>query len=196
MRLLNPVNRRSGVAASVINRNRNVQIPVRSRISSSGFALRLPVNVSNRSQPIGTELARKTAGLRIHQRLNLDMNLEVFAQVHSGIHRRDLVGVSVEHQRGSLEEITDAPFAGLAPPRMIHTRIYVRVKAIFGARLQLPGVHRLLVGEIDADDRFHSLESVLPGRYETNRRAILGWKRLAVKARREQSEWVCRFIQP
>src|ERR1051325_27672 len=158
MTLLNPVSRRSGVRPSVINRNRNVQIPVRSRISSSGFALRLPVNVSNRSQAIGTELIRKTAGLRIHQRLNLDINLgcalrlrlrptglalalrasEVFAEVHSRIHRGDLVGVSVEHQRGPLEEITDAPLAGLAPPRMIHIRIYVRVKAIYVARLQLP----------------------------------------------------------
>src|SRR5437016_6690177 len=100
--------------ASVIIRNRKVQIPVRSRISSSGFALRLPVNVSNRSQSIGTELARKTAGLRIHQRLNFIRPSEVFAQVHSRIHRRDLVGVSIEHQRGSLEEITDAPLAGLA----------------------------------------------------------------------------------
>src|SRR5205823_3930943 len=115
MRLLNPVNRRSGVAASVINRNRNAQIPVRSRISSNGFALRLPVNVSNRSQPIGTELARKTAGLRIHQRLNLDINLGCALRLRlrpTGLARRARLRSALQKfLRRSIPEYIDATWS-------------------------------------------------------------------------------------
>jgi len=77
---------------------------------------------------------------------------EVTTQIHALIQAGDLVGVTVEHQclapLGE-EAIADVAFTGLAPARMIHLRIHVRVETIFIRRQHRPGVARLLLQEGD-----------------------------------------------
>src|SRR5438093_856744 len=62
IRAFHPVTRRNGVIASVIHRNRSVQIPVSFVTSLSGFALRFPVDAAQTSHASGPREARKTAG--------------------------------------------------------------------------------------------------------------------------------------
>ena len=63
--------RRSGVTLNVIIRKRSVQMPVLFRMSSIGFALKFPAKISQTSHAMGTRQTTQTAGLKIHQRLNL-----------------------------------------------------------------------------------------------------------------------------
>ena len=99
MRLGQPVIRRRGVMHKVRMRKRSVQIPVVSLISSSGFALSRPLTVAQMSKAIGTMQTRNTAGLRIHQGFNPDLDGKsvILAEVHSGIHVCNAVPVAVEH---------------------------------------------------------------------------------------------------
>src|SRR5690242_9426701 len=57
------VSRRSGVIASVMQRNRSAQTPVSLVRSLSGFTLRFPVSAAQVSQATGPSAARKTSGL-------------------------------------------------------------------------------------------------------------------------------------
>src|SRR5437879_6501170 len=84
----------------------------------------------------------------------------VLAQVQSFIHPGDLLRVSIERERGPLEEFADPPLLGLGPPRMVDFRIYISVEPVFIRCLLLPGVQRLLVGETDVDDGLDSLEAI------------------------------------
>src|ERR1051326_6121853 len=167
------------------------------------------------------EQTRKTAGLRIHHRLNLNLgcappsrfravalalrarltsasigSLEVFAQVHSGVHRSNLLAVPVEHQRRSLEEIANPPLAGLAPPRMIDLWIYIGVETVLISSLYLPCIDRLFFGEIDVNYGFDPLESIFPRRNQAHRRTILVRQCFPIEASCEESEWVSSFVQP
>src|SRR5450756_139193 len=90
---------------------------------------------------------------------------EVLSEIHSRVHARHLVAVSVEHQCLALEELTEAPFRRLAPPRMVHLRVDVGIEAVLARALSLPGAHRLPVHEANAHDGLDSLEPVLPVSY-------------------------------
>src|SRR5262249_26975929 len=99
--------------------------------------------------------------------------LIVAAQVHPGVQLRHLISVPIERQRRPLKELTDTAFAGLTPAWMVDTWIHVRVETVFLCRLLLPCVERLFVCEADIDDRFDTLEAVLPWHYKTEGCAVL-----------------------
>ena len=65
IRAFHPVTRRNGVIASVIHRNRSVQIPVSFVTSLSGFALRFPVDAAQTSHASGPREAMKRSTLRV-----------------------------------------------------------------------------------------------------------------------------------
>lgn len=59
---------------------------------------------------------------------------KVFAQVQTRVKLRDLIGITVKHQRGLLggkQATANAPFAGLAPAWMVNFRIHIGVETIF-----------------------------------------------------------------
>src|SRR5579864_3101458 len=106
-------------------------------------------------------------------------------QIHSVVHRRHLVLVAIEHQ--SLDALTkecaiETAFRGLAPARMVHIWIYVGIEAVLVGRGLVPRGRRLAADEVDLDDRFDALESILPGKDDANRSAVLIWESLSVKA--------------
>src|SRR5262249_23909192 len=122
-----PVRRRMGVMHSVAIRNRNVQIPVVSRISSSGFALNCWFTAAQTNRVIGIRHATKTIAL----------SLENLLEIHAGIQMCHLLCISVEHQRGlrCLTKESEAAFAQpllarLVPSRMTHRHVDVGVKAV------------------------------------------------------------------
>src|SRR5437879_2762187 len=98
--------------------------------------------------------------------------LEVLFQVHAAVESCHLV-VSFEHQGWPLEEFTQAAFLGLAPARMVDARIHVRIETVFAGSRLLPGVHGLVAGEANADDRLRAFESVLPWNHDAERGAVL-----------------------
>src|SRR5262245_13625422 len=101
MTAFQPVSRRSGVIASVMQRNRSVQVPVSLVRSLSGLALRLFVTAAQINHGRGPSAARKTAGLRTHRMVRSlkPAALIVFTKIEPGVERRDLIAVAVEHQR-------------------------------------------------------------------------------------------------
>src|SRR6185436_18875480 len=114
-------------------------------------------------------------------------------EVHSGIERRNLVAVAVEHQRLAPEELAEAALAALRPARMIDLRIDVRVEAVLRGLLLLPRVERLVFNERHPHDRLDALEAVLPRKHEADRRAILVWQHFAVEAEPEQRQRMHHF---
>src|SRR2546429_3582933 len=48
----------------------------------------------------------------------------------AGVQARDLIAIPVEHERGAFEDFAEAAFPGLAPARMIHVGIHVRIKTV------------------------------------------------------------------
>src|SRR5208283_4319227 len=97
---------------------------------------------------------------------------------------------------GTLEKFSEAALLGLAPARMIHVRIDVGVEAVLVGRGNLPAVAGLLVGELDANDGFRTLEAVLPWDDYAQGCAILIGQRLAVHAETKQRQRVHGFIHP
>src|SRR5262249_61566862 len=71
-----PVSLRSGVIASVMQRNRSVQTPVSFVRSLSGFALRLPVDAAHTSHANGTNAATNPSGLRTKRTTRSVANLK------------------------------------------------------------------------------------------------------------------------
>ncbi|EAU65733.1 conserved hypothetical protein [Stigmatella aurantiaca DW4/3-1] len=119
----------------------------------------------------------------------------VLAQVHARIEGGDLLRVAVEGQRGTAAELPNAPLGGLAPARVIHRRVHVRVEAVLVGRREVPRGGRLTLGERDADDGFDALEAVLPRHHQPQGRAVLGRQRLAIEPRGQQGERVDRLVQ-
>src|SRR5260370_2131383 len=96
------------------------------------------------------------------------------SQVHSGIHVRYVLGVTIEHKclpHSATEKwicrFTDALLACLAPSRMIHCGIDVRIKAIRLWPRFHPGTDRLFIAKPDLGDRLDSLEAIFPRRNES-----------------------------
>src|SRR5687768_9304886 len=104
---------------------RSAQRPVRSSISSIGFAPSSSLNASHTSSPSGASAAAKTSGLITLVRRELGLLSVVPAQIHSRVHPRHLVAVAVEHERAAPEELPDPALFVLAPARMIDFRIHV-----------------------------------------------------------------------
>src|ERR1700722_5626799 len=96
----------------------------------------------------GVSDATKTVGLSANRPVRLDsLTSEIPLQVHAGVEARHLGAVAVEHQRLAPEELADAALRRLAPARVVHRRVDVRIEAVLAGRLVLPGVHRLLLDE-------------------------------------------------
>src|SRR5580704_8380373 len=125
--------------------------------------------------------------------LSLATALKILLQIHPAIQARDLI-VAVEHQCGTLEEIAEPAFFGLAPARMVHVWVYVGVKTILSRRGEIPRILRLLVGEADTNDRLRALETVFPGQNHADGRAVLVGKILAIHAEAKQREWMHGFV--
>ena len=108
----------------------------------------------------------------------------------------DLRTVAVEHlcrlfarkQPGA-----DAPFSRLTPARMINFGIYVRVETIFVARCHRPAGIGHFFDKAHTYDALDTLEAVLPGGYEPNRRAVLIWQHLAVNSYGQYCQWIGGF---
>src|SRR6266704_3185008 len=91
---------------------------------------------------------QRAQGKEERQRLSqggVSTSLKILSQIHSGVHRRNLVGITIERQRRSFEELAETPLAGLAPSRMIHSGVDVCIEAVFIWRLLHPGRYRLFV---------------------------------------------------
>src|SRR5712675_3717450 len=123
--------------------------------------------------------------------------LEVATQVEALVQARDLLGVAVEHQgrlARSEEAAANMPFGGLAPARVVHLGIYVRIEAIFVRRGSRPGVGGLVLGEADLDDRLGALEAVFPRQVHTQRRAVLIEKYPSIDAHHHEGERMHRLV--
>ena len=79
-------------------RKRSVQIPVESRMSSSGFALNRPFTIAVIRRAIGARQTRNTAALINRHRLKTNRRRVsvIFAEVHAGIQLSDLIRIAVE----------------------------------------------------------------------------------------------------
>src|SRR4249920_4006512 len=107
-----------------------------------GLATKRMIRVrSANARPDGVRTFRSahTAGLKACT------TSEVLLQIDVVVEAGDLFAVAVEHQRLAHEELADAPFARLAPPRVVHFRVHVRVEAVLPRRRFLPAVDRLPV---------------------------------------------------
>src|SRR3546814_2494491 len=96
-------------------------------------------------------------------------------QVHARVQGRDLVGISIEHERldpRCEKTRSDAPLRRLAPPGMRHLRINVCIETVFAGRRLGPTGHGLPLGEPDLHNGFSGFETVLPGNHYPYRRAI------------------------
>src|ERR671911_352479 len=119
---------------------------------------------------------------------------EVFAQVHPGVKRGDLVGVPVEHQRLAFEQLTDTPLAGLTPAGMVNIGIYIGVESVLIWSGDVPGRLRRGLAKANLHDRLAAFEAVLPRHDETERRAVLVGQRLSVHSRHHQRKRVAGLI--
>src|SRR5438552_3616385 len=86
-------------------------------------------------------------------RMSRPQLLKVFLQVHVGIQRGDLIGVAVEHQRSSHEELAKASFGGLvAKGGSSAARIDIRIKRVVLRSLDLAGRGGQWVAKSDLHD--------------------------------------------
>src|SRR5215475_6263708 len=126
----------------------------------------------------------------------ISRSLEILSEIHSGIHRCNLIGISVEGQCLSFEKLPETPFGSLAPSRMVHSRVDVRVEPIFIWRYLHPGCSRLFFDETNPSDRLDPFEAVLPWNDQPNRRAVWIWKRLfAVESNGQNRQRIHRLVQ-
>src|SRR5438445_13664498 len=93
-----PVTRRSGVSASVMQTKRSVQTPVSFVRSLSGFALRLPVAAAQINQANGPRLAMNTSGLRTKRTVRSDSFTRSISllEVEARAEADDLIAVAMQ----------------------------------------------------------------------------------------------------
>src|SRR5918999_3322789 len=137
-----------------------------------GLAPRLSVSALPAKIPSGSKQAAKTPSFRsdgFHTSLTMvasalfrilretpferssPPDLIVFFQVHARVQTRHLLGITVEHQRLTLGEFADTPFAGLAPARVRDVRVDVGVEPVLVRSGPLPGADGLLLDEAHLD---------------------------------------------
>src|SRR4029434_6775016 len=155
---------RSGVAARLASRMRKVQSPSVVVMKLMGLAPRSFRQAKWPRQASGARHATHTTTLSAvrPRRVIGDLGLVVLLQVHARVERRDLIAVAVERQGLPAAELADAPLGGLAPARVVHRGIHVRVEAVLRGRGLLPCRLRLLAHEADPYDALRALEALLP----------------------------------
>src|SRR2546426_6789976 len=124
---------------------------------------------------------RRARGKEERQRLSqsgVSTWLKILSQIHSRVHRCNVLCVTIEWQRLSFEELAKTPLGGLAPSRMIHSGVDVCIEAIFIWSLLHPGCDRLFIDEANFRDRLDAFKTVLPWRDQSDRRTVLIGKRL------------------
>src|SRR6266849_40890 len=189
---------RKGVMHSVNTRKRRAQAPVWCCRNSTGLGVRSACTALHTRKSSGPSESTKTATFAQLLERNLrSMNPSVeLLQVHARIQRRHLVRVSVEHQRLSHEKFAQPPLRGLAPARMIHVGIHIRIKSVLIRRIPVPRGRRLGSLQPNLHDGLNALVAILPRHHYAHRRAVLIRQRLAVHAYAQQRQRVHRFIQP
>ena len=111
-----------------------------------------------------------------------------------GIHFRNLFPIAIIHLgRHTLAGAKQA-FGALRPARMRDPRIHIRPEPIFIAGKLFPEGNRPFIGEGKADNRFDRFEPIFPRRHQTDGRAILVGKRLAIDARGQKRQLVRRLV--
>src|SRR6185369_9903037 len=192
-----PNRMRSGVIASDASRIRKVQSPSVLVMKLMGLAPRSSVQARWAKSVSGARQIPHTATLSpIRAGRVTAVRSVVLLQVHPGVERRHLLGISVERKCGAAAKLTDAPLVRLAPARMADGRIDVGVEAVFLRRRLFPGGLGLLADQPDPDDRLGTLEAVLPRHHHPHRRAVLIRQHLAVHAHRQKRQRVHRLVQP
>src|SRR3546814_20886961 len=83
------------------------------------------------------------------------------------------LGIAVVEQRRHLFVQAEHPLPRLAPARMRNLRVHVGPEAVLVTLDDLPEALWPLVGELEAHDRLHVLEAVLPRRRQAQGRAVL-----------------------
>src|SRR5690348_10460603 len=95
--------------------------------------------------------------------LSILFTSKILPQIHSRVQACDLLRVAVERlRRDTVSEQTEtvagnAAFGFLAPARMVHFGIHVRVKPILLGTGLIPGGLRLGFGKFDFYDRLDAL---------------------------------------
>src|SRR5256884_5288995 len=113
----------------------------------------------------------------------------------AGVQARDLIAIPVEHERGAFEDFAEAAFPGLAPARMIHVGIHVRIKTVLVWCREVPGGRRHFGLKLDLDQRLDALETVFPRNHHAHRRAILIGQGFSVHPNAEKRQRVHRLVQ-
>src|SRR5205085_7669063 len=113
----------------------------------------------------------------------------------AGVERGNF-GVAVEHERLAPQQFSDATFPGLAPARMIHVRVDVRVEAVLDPTAVLvPGGGRLGFLQLDLDDALRRLEAILPRHDQPAWGAARFGQRLAVETANQQRERIRPLVR-
>src|SRR5687768_6384696 len=97
-----------------------------------GSAPSPPVNSPYTMSARGTSAAANTTGFATN-RTNcswVNSGSEVLPQVHPRVELCHVLRIPVERQRGTLDELADAAFPLLTPPRVIHVRVHVGVEPV------------------------------------------------------------------
>src|SRR2546426_12421020 len=126
-----------------------------------GLAVRSSVHEPYASFASGTRHATHTPTLSA-TRTRRDTTLVELLQVHPRVERRDLVRVAVEHERIASAQLANPPLRRLAPARVAHLGVDVRVEAVLARRGLVPGGLGLVGSEPHAHQRLPALEAVLP----------------------------------
>src|SRR5215467_14203963 len=105
---------------------------------STGLAPRPLRKPRQTSLPMGIRQRRKTTTL-VHllvsrARISKKLKSIVFLQVHAVIQAGDLIAITVEHQCIAPKELSEAALLGLAPARMVHMGIHIRIEAVLVRR--------------------------------------------------------------
>src|SRR3954447_7934121 len=96
---------------------------------SIGLAVRSWFHARQQAQKTGARLARNTTTL-VHLCFNMmRLTSVVFLEIHLVVEARHLIAVAVEHQCRAFAELAQPALARLAPARMVHVRIHVRIEA-------------------------------------------------------------------
>src|SRR5439155_23491670 len=138
-----------------------------------GLEVRSSASQPRTSTPSGQRLVTQTAALRATRPRYATRALVELLQVHTRVHRRDLIAVPVEHEGLPATHLGNAPLRRLAPARMVDLRVHVRVEAVLTRGGLVPGGLGLLRGQADLHQGLGALEAILPRYHHAERRAVL-----------------------
>src|SRR5260370_15757596 len=61
----------------------------------------------------------------------VDPGSVILLQIHAVVQAGYLIAITIKHERGALEDFTEAAFLGLGPARVVDRWIFVGVKTVF-----------------------------------------------------------------